>query len=600
MTDPGNFWLPPASVPSAEALADGWTQVFQSGVDFLRASADRVTAPSAPLPFDPVAPTRAMMDFYRQVLANPAALAPVQSKGVENAVRLAGNYVQRATGSHDVEPVISPARGDRRFNAPEWSAPPFDFLKQAYLLTADHVMELIAATEGLEPAVRTRVEFYAQQFLHAISPANFAHTNPEALRKAVDTGSISLLSGLANMLADAASPDGMVRRRAADAFELGVNIAATRGSVVFENELMQLIQYAPATDTVYRRPLLYVPPLVNKYYFLDLKPEASLLRWLVEQGHTVFTISWVNPGDDLSETSMEDYILLGPLAALDAIEAATGEREISAFAFCMGGTLLAMAMAYLAAKGEQDRIVSATTIGTLLDFGDLDTWATFLEPSQMDALDRHLTAKGVLSAQSLQALFAVVRSNDLVWSSVVNHYLLDREAPSSDILYWFADGSQMTGAFLKQYVRDLLAGNKLVEADGMAIDGESLDLGKITAPLFAVSLKDDHVSGWAATYTGVQAWGGPKTFLLGGSGHNAGVINPPAANKHGHWVNKSLPATGEAWLEGATKKDGSWWPEWQAWLTADREDDRVPQRVPGDGKLRALEPAPGSYVRFRH
>jgi polyhydroxyalkanoate synthase len=361
---------------------------------------------------------------------------------------------------------------------------------------------------------------------------------------------------------------------------------------------MQLIQYAPATETAYRRPLLYVPPLVNKYYFLDLTPQSSLLRWLVEQGHTVFAISWVNPGEDLADMGMDDYILHGPVAALDAIEQATGERDIGAFSFCMGGTLLAMAVAYLDASGQGDRIKSATTIGTLLDFSDLNMWATFTEPTQLEAFNKHVAAKGVLSAQSLQALFAAVRSNDLIWPSVINHYLLDRETPPSDILFWFADGAQIPAAFLETYARALLVENSLVAPGGMSIGGVPLDLGKIETPLFMVSLKDDHVSGWTATYQGLQAWGGPKTFLLGGSGHNAGVINPPAAGKHGHWVSDRLPETADEWLEGATKQDGSWWPKWQDWLTADSAD-QVPARIPGDRKLKVLEAAPGSFVRVR-
>lgn len=601
MTDYKNFWFPAETAPTASELAESWSKLFDSGLDFFQASMGRLGSAPAPLPFDPAAPGRAMLAFYQQALKNPALLVPVQQKAVENATRLAKHSIRRMSGEKEVEAVITPARGDRRFSASEWTDQPvFDYLKQAYLLTVKHAEEMIAAAEGLEPEVKTRVEFYTQQFLNAMSPANFALTNPEVIRKAIDTGSISLLSGLANMLADAASPHGMVRRRSAENFELGVDIATTPGSVVYQNELMQLIQYSPTTETVYRRPLLYVPPLVNKYYFLDLTPKASLLRWLVEQGHTVFTISWINPGEDLADMDLADYVALGPIAALDAIEQATGEREVGAFAFCMGGTLLTMATAYLTATGQSDRIASATTIGTLLDFSDLNMWATFMEPSQIEAFNRHVTAKGVMSAQSLQALFAIVRSNDLIWPSVVSHYLLDREAPPSDILYWFADGAQIPGEFLKTYARDLLIGNKLIVPNAMSINDVPLNLETIETPLFAVSLKDDHVSGWAASYSGLKAWGGEKRFVLGGSGHNAGVINPPSANKHGHWINSDLPATGEEWLAGAERKDGSWWPEWQEWLVAGREDERVPARKPGEGELAVLEPAPGSFVRVRH
>src|SRR5205085_2716777 len=457
----------------------------------------------------------------------------------------------------------------------------------------------IQGAEGLDEATRTKVDFFTQQYLNALSPANFAFTNPAAIRRAIDTGSLSLLSGLANLLADAASDAGLVQRRASEEFELGVTIAATPGSVLYQNALMQLIQYSPTTDEVYRRPVLYVPPLVNKCYLLDLQPKSSLIRWLVEQGHTVFVVSWVNPGPELADMDIADYIKLGPVAALDAIEKATGEREVDMFGFCMGGTLVAIALAYLAAKGEGDRVASATTIGTLFDFSNLGQWAAFTEPEQLRAMERHLLHKGFLASQDLQALFSAVRANDLIWSSVVNHYLMDREAPPSDILYWFADGAHIPRAFLLSWAHDILRGNKLREPCGLVLDGVAIDLGKVETPLTAISLKDDHVSAWTATYDSARLFGGDVTFMLGGSGHNAGVINPPSANKHGYWTNDALPETAEQWLEGAIRNEGSWWPWWQSRLSDGGKAEKVPARVPGDGELAVMEPAPGSYVRNR-
>jgi polyhydroxyalkanoate synthase len=362
---------------------------------------------------------------------------------------------------------------------------------------------------------------------------------------------------------------------------------------------MQLIQYSSTTSEVYRRPLLYIPPLVNKYYLLDLQPKSSLIRWLVEQGHTVFVVSWVNPGPELADMDIADYVKLGPIAALDAVERATGERTVDMFGFCMGGTLVAMALAYLAGKGEGDRVASATTIGTLFDFSTLGQWSTFTEPEQLRAMERHLLHKGFMAAQDLQALFSAVRANDLIWSSVVNHYLLDREAPPSDILYWFADGSHLPRAFLLTYAQQMLRDNLLKEPGGMSIDGVPLDLGSIRTPLLAISLKDDHVSSWAATYESAKLFGGPKTFLLGGSGHNAGVINPPSANKHGFWTNDEMPGSAEQWWEGATRNEGSWWPYWQTRLSEAGKAEKVPARQPGDGELEVIEPAPGSYVKVR-
>jgi polyhydroxyalkanoate synthase len=514
-------------------------------------------------------------------------------------MKLWGAAAARAAGA-DPAPVAEPKRGDRRFGDPAWSEEPaFDYLKQAYLLAAERAIEMVRQADGLDQATRTKVEFFTRQYLDALSPANFAPTNPEAIRRAIDTGSVSLVSGLANLLADAAEDGGLVRRRSSEDFELGVSLAATPGSVVYQNELMQLIQYAPATGEVYRRPLLYVPPLVNKYYLLDLQPRSSLIRWLVGQGHTVFVISWVNPGPELAGMDVVDYIRLGPIAALDAVEQSTGEREVDLFGFCMGGTLVGMTLAYLAAIGEGDRVASATVIGSLFDFSRLGQWSAFTEPEQLRAMERHLLHKGFMAAQDLQALFSAVRANDLIWSSVVNHYLMDREAPPSDILYWFADGAHIPRAFLLSWAHDVLRDNKLIEPGGIVLDGVPLDLGAVKTPVLAISLKDDHVSAWQATYDGARRFGGPVEFLLGGSGHNAGVINPPDANRHGYWVNPGTPETAEAWFEGAERREGSWWPWWQARLSEGGAAAKVKARVPGEGKLKALEPAPGSYVRNR-
>ena len=592
-------WKLPESAPDPAELCEAWSRVVTSGLELMKASAARGGAPAIPLAYDPAAPARAFGEFATAFWTNPTPLFKAQQQAASDWMKLWSSTATRLAG-RKAEPVIEPARGDRRFKDAAWSEEPlFDYLKQAYLLTSKRVGELVSEAEGVDEETRTRVEFYTQQLLNALAPTNFAFTNPEAIRRAIETGSISLLSGLANLLADAATEPRLPQRRAAEDFEIGVTLAATPGSVIYQNELMQLIQYAPATEKMYQRPLLYVPPLVNKYYLLDLQPRSSLMRWLVEQGHTVFVISWVNPGPELGHKDIADYIRQGPVEALDAIEQATGERAADLFGFCMGGTLAAMAAAYLTAKGEGDRVGSVTTIGALLDFGELGEWATFIEPKQVEAMERHLEAKGHMAAGDLQSLFSVVRANDLIWSSVVNHYLLDREAPPSDILYWFADGAHIPRAFLLSWTDQMLRGNRLREPGGVVLDGTALDLGAVEAPLFSISLKDDHVSAWAATYDGARLWGGPTRFLLGGSGHNAGVINPPAANKHGYWTNEALPDTADAWFEGAARKEGSWWPEWQAWLSNKGKARKVPAREPGGGKLKPIEPAPGSYVRMR-
>jgi polyhydroxyalkanoate synthase len=595
---PSTVFKLPETLPNPADLAEAWSKVVANAVQLATSAATRPLDPHVPQPFDPAAPARAFGEFAAHLWTHPGELVKAQQKAASDWLKLWQSAAARAAGK-PADPVAAPERGDRRFNDPAWSEEPvFDYLKQAYLLTAKRALEMVEEAEGLDEGARTRVEFFTQQYLNAISPANFAFTNPEAIRKAIDTGSISLLSGLANLLADAAETPGIVQRRAEREFELGVDIAATPGSVVYRNELMELIQYAPATDEVWKRPILYVPPLVNKYYLLDLQPKSSLIRWLVEQGHTVFVISWVNPGPELADKGLADYIRQGPIEALDAIEKATGEREVDMFGFCMGGTLVAITLAMLAAKGEEKRVASATTIGTMFDFSHLGQWATFSEPEQLRAMERHLLHKGFMAAQDLQALFSAVRANDLIWSSVVNHYLLDREAPPSDILYWFADGAHIPRAFLLEWARDVLRDNKLAKG-GLELDGVKIDLRAVKTPLLAISLKDDHVSAWQATYDSARLVGGEVAFLLGGSGHNAGVINPPSANKHGFWTNAAMPETAETWFEGAVRREGSWWPHWHERLTDGGKAPKVKARVPGKGKLKALEPAPGTYVRNR-
>jgi len=581
------------NLPNPTELANAWSRVLAGALDLAQASAKRAAEPARA--FDAAAPARAFGELFTHFWTNPAALVKAQTEAASDWMSLWGRTMAHATGA-EIEPLVAPERGDRRFSDPAWSeTPAFDYLKQAYLLTARRALKMIDEAEGLDEGARARAHFYTRQWLDAVSPANFPLTNPEAIRRAVDTGSLSLVSGLANLLADAASPEGLVRRRATEDFELGRTLAATPGSVVLQNELMQLIQYAPSTESVWKRPLLYIPPLVNKYYLLDLQPQSSLIRWLVGEGHTLFLVSWVNPGPALADMDIGDYIRLGPLAAMDAIEKATGENEIDLFGFCMGGTLVAITLALLAARGEGSRVASATTIGAMFDFSRLGQWATFSEPEQQRAMERHLLHKGFMAAQDLQALFSAVRANDLIWSSVVNHYLLDREAPPSDILYWFADGAHIPRAFLLSWSKKILGENALVRPGGLELDGLPLDLGQVKTPLLAISLKEDHVSAWQSTYDGARLMGGPVAFLLGGSGHNAGVINPPSANKHGYWVNEDMPETAEAWLDGAERRDGSWWPHWHSWLTQGGKAAKVPAREPAS----EIEPAPGSYVKNR-
>ena len=592
----------PAQLPDPAKAAEAWAELAAAAQDAAASGARAFARPAAPLPYDPMPIARAFSAFGVSLLNEPARVAEAQRKAWGEWMELWSTSARRALGQ-DVQPVIQPVKGDRRFYGPAWSEDPaFDTLKQAYLLAARQAGELIDGAQTLDEGDKAQVEFFTRQIFNAASPANFPLSNPEALKKTLETGGVNLVQGAAHLLEDLSRGDGLVERRAPDTFELGVNIAATPGAVIFQNELMQLIQYSPSTETVYRRPLLFVPPTVNKYYLFDLTPRSSYLKWLVDQGHTVFVISWVNPDAEHRGKTLSDYVLEGPMAALTAIEQATGERECDLVAYCIGGTLSAMALAYLAATGEGDRVASATLIATLIDFGKLGDWSVFANEPQVAAFRRYLDHHGYVEGHDLAKLFSLVRANDLIWSNVVQHYLMGEEAMPSDLLWWFADASRMPAAMLADYGEHILRGNKLREPGGVTIGGVALDLGRVTTPLTMVSLKEDHVSGWDQTYEGAKLFGGETRFILGGSGHNAGMINPPSAKKHGFWTNhlNQLPETAEQWFAGATKQEGSWWPEWQSWLDQRASDDRIPAREVGAGGLPALEAAPGSYVRVRH
>jgi polyhydroxyalkanoate synthase len=588
---------PVPQLPDPGVVAETLTTLMQNAAAAVRTTMVQAATPQA-LPYDPTTLTRAMIDFNTAVMTQPAALFEAQAKNWDDWTVLWRTMGERAMGQ-ETAPVAAPARGDRRFSDPAWSDEPvYDYLKQAYLLAARQLQDFVAAAP-VDDATRAQVDFASRQMMNALAPTNFVHTNPQVARRTIESGGLNLMTGLSNLLEDVGKGQGLVSRRAPNDFELGVNVAATPGAVVFKNDLMELIQYAPTTDKVYRRPLLFVPPLVNKYYLFDLTPKASYLKWLVDQGHTVFVISWANPDESHADTGMDAYVKEGVIAALDAIELATGEADADLVSYCLGGTLSAMTLAYLAATGRADRVASATLIATLVDFGDMGEWSVFTTEDDLTAFDRYLDDRGYVEAHDLTKLFSAVRANDLIWSSVVNHYLLGDEARASDLLWWFDDGSRIPARMLKEYGRKILRGNQLKDG-GVEIDGVTLDLKAIETPVMIVALKDDHVSAWKNTYAGRQFFGGPTRFLLGGSGHNAGMINPPAANKHGYWTNDEAPADAEVWLAGAEQKAGSWWPEWQGWLDAAAADDKVKARKVGSGKLKAGTAAPGDYVRVRH
>ena len=530
---------------------------------------------------------------------DPVRLAEAQAKLWGDCARLWRAYAARL-GGEKAEAVVAPAADDRRFKDEAWEAEPaFDLLKQSYLLGANWLKGLPRLAAELDPAARRRAEFYLRQVTDALAPTNFPATNPRVLRATAEQKGANLTRGLDHLLADMEKGAGRLRISMTDesAFRLGENIAATPGRVIFRNELIELIQYDPTTESVARRPLLIVPPWINKYYVLDLQPKNSLIRWAVEQGQTVFVISWVNPGAALAHKSFDDYLSQGTLAALDAVAAASGEKDVNLVGYCIGGTLAACTAAWLAAK-KDTRLASLTLLTTMLDFTDAGELAVFIDEEQLAILERHMDRTGYLEGHQMARVFNLMRDNDLIWSFVVNNYLLGRDPPPFDLLYWNADTTRMPAMMHKFYLRRMYLENKLIEPGGISLAGVPLDLGKIAAPTYVLATREDHIAPWKSVFAATRLLGGPVRFALSASGHIAGVINPPAAGKYGFWLNVGKAKSPDAWLEAATWRDGSWWTDWQGWLGA-RSGGAVAARVPGAGRLKALGPAPGDYVRVK-
>jgi polyhydroxyalkanoate synthase len=452
--------------------------------------------------------------------------------------------------------------------------------------------------DGVDPHTARKLDFYTRQFVDALAPTNFVMTNPEVLRATLDSRGENLLNGLKNLLDDLERGKGRLAISMTDtaAFRIGENIAVTPGKLVFQNELIQLIQYEPATETVKRRPLLIIPPWINKFYILDLRPDNSFIRWAVGQGHSVFVISWVNPDERLAAETFADYMLKGPLAALGAIEQATGEREANVIGYCLGGTLLGCTLAYLAAKRDR-RIKSATFFVTMLDFAEAGELSVFIDEEQLNSLEERMEKRGYLEGRDMATTFNMLRANDLIWSFVVNNYLLGKQPLPFDLLYWNADSTRMPAAMHSFYLRNMYQRNLLAKPGGISLAGVPIDLGKVRTPAFLLSTQEDHIAPWRSTYAATRLFKGPVKFVLSASGHIAGVINPPGG-KYGHWENDENPPTPEEWLAGATRHPDSWWPLWQRWV-AQYAGGEVAARHPGDGKLKPIEDAPGSYVKVR-
>jgi polyhydroxyalkanoate synthase len=541
----------------------------------------------------------AFMEMTARLMANPAKLMQAQIGFWQDYMSLWQNTARRIMGI-EAEPVIQADPKDRRFKDDAWKENEvFDFIKQSYLLSARFIHDVVTQVDGLDAPTARKVDFYARQFVDAMSPSNFLMTNPEVLRKTAETRGENLLKGLNNLLADLERGRGSLRIKMTDtdAFRIGENIAVSPGKVVFQNDLMQLIQYAPTTEKVLKRPLLIVPPWINKYYILDLRPKNSLVRWATAQGHTVFMISWVNPDERLAEKGFEDYMREGYLDALGAIEAATGESDVNAIGYCLGGTLLACTLAWMA-EHDDTRIKSATFFVTLMDFRESGELNVFIDEEQLAILEEKMNKRGYLEGSEMATTFNMLRANDLIWSFVVNNYLLGNDAFPFDLLYWNSDNTRMPARMHSFYLRNMYQDNKLCVPGGISLADTPIDLGKIKVPAYFLSTREDHIAPWRATYRGTHLLSGKNRFVLAASGHIAGVVNPPEGGKYSHWINPELPPDPEAWFAGATEIAGSWWPDWQRWVTA-LDKRQVKARQIGAGRLQPIEDAPGSYVKVR-
>src|SRR5712692_9353039 len=548
------------------------------------------------VPGDVIKTLGAVAEYW---LSDKARTTELQIKMGKAYLDLWGSSMRRLAGEQ-APPAIEPAPRDKRFKDPEWKSKQFfDFVMQLYLLTTQWAHDIVHDAEGVDPHTRKKAEFYVAQITNALAPSNFVLTNPEVLRDTLASSGGNLVRGMKMLAEDIEAGQCTLRIRQSDPSNLvvGVNMATTPGKVIFQNELMQLIQYAPSTENVLRTPLLIVPPWINKFYILDLKPEKSFIKWCVDQGITVFVISWVNPDKSLGSKTFDDYMKEGPLAAMDAIEQATGELKVHTMGYCVGGTLLASTLAWLAEK-RRVKVTSATFLAAQVDFSHAGDLLVFVDEDQITALERDMQAAGVLEGSKMAMAFNMLRSNDLIWSYVVSNYLKGQPPSSFDLLHWNSDATRMPAANHSYYLRNCYLENRL-STGSMVLDNTLLDLTKVRVPIYNLATREDHIAPAESVLYGSQFFGGPVKYVLSGSGHIAGVVNPPSSVKYQFWTNDNIKdVTLTDWLKGAQEHKGSWWPDWREWLES-IDAETVPARAVGTDTMPAIEDAPGSYVRVR-
>jgi polyhydroxyalkanoate synthase len=585
--DPERFALNLARmIEQAGKAASAWVEPREKGE-----VRDHVAEPMA----DMVKTFSKVTEYW---LSDPARALEAQTRLFSGYLTVWGNAVSKAGGGEDVPDAVQPARGDKRFQDPEWGRNAFfDFLKQAYLVTSRWAADLVEHADGLDEHTRHKAEFYVKQVANAISPSNFILTNPELLRETMASSGENLVRGMKMLAEDIAAGKGELKLRQADTsrFEIGRNIAVTPGKVVGRSDMAEIIQYEPATKRVLKRPLIICPPWINKFYILDLNPEKSFIRWAVEQGHTVFVISWVNPDERHGTKDWEAYIREGLQYGLDVVAQATGQREVNAIGYCVGGTLLAAGLALLAQEGDE-RVKTVTFFATQVDFTYAGDLKVFVDEDQVAAVERSMNQKGYLEGTRMATAFNMLRSGDLIWPYVVNNYMRGKDPLPFDLLYWNADATRMGAANHSFYLRNCYLQNNLSQGR-MELAGRTLSLSDVTIPVYNLATREDHIAPARSVFLGCRYFGGDVELVVAGSGHIAGVVNPPQLNKYQYWTDGEPVGDFDAWMAKATENPGSWWPHWQEWVEA-RASGKVAARKVGKG-VEVLGDAPGSYVKVR-
>ena len=578
-------------------LEDLWQEIFQKTIDLSQSYYTYGIKTAEKQMTDDYGIHKAFTSLSEQLLSDPEKLSNSTTQFWQEQLNLWEKWINSdptVVKKPDIEKV------DSRFRSKLWDTWLFDYVRNAYLLTAEHLQKTVNDIDSLDERTARKVKFFTKQYVDAMSPTNFAALNPDVLKATVDSNGGNLLSGLNNLLDDLKKGKGELAIKMVDpnAFELGKDVATTDGKVVYQNELMQLIQYQPTTKSVLETPLLIIPPWINKYYILDLTPRNSFIKWAIDQGHTVFVISWVNPDARHAHKTFDDYLVEGPLAALDVIDKRCKTNTTNLVGYCLGGTLTAVLLGWLKSNKQEKRVNSTTFFTSMIDFNEPGELGVFVDPEGVEALEKRMASKGYLEASEMASTFNMLRSNDLIWSFVVNNYLLGKDPVPFDLLFWNSDATRMPAKMHSYYLRNMYIHNKLRKPKGLTIAGRSIDLSTVTTPCYFISAKDDHIAPWKSTFAGAKLFGGKVRFVLGGSGHIAGIVNPPVANKYCFWANDELTHEAESWLQNADRFDGSWWSDWSVWISS-QGSRTVNARKIRNNRTNPFENAPGSYAKLR-